>query len=151
MAKFDNKETMNILQNNLLAFSHKKQTMKCHFSIKKAEVGLSSIHTKDGMVLKQILKLNLNKSLRSDEMYPQILIELLNCISKALSLLLNKTMDEECIPYDYEMVYISLMELEIKAGNYRHIGLTSIVSKLMESFTKESTNDRYESRKYFFN
>lgn len=98
MAKFDNKETMNVLQNNLFAFSHKKQTMKCHFSIKKAEVNLSSIHTKDEMVLKQILKLNLNKSLRSDEMQPQILIELLNCISKVLSLLLNKTMDEECIP-----------------------------------------------------
>ena len=73
--------------------------MKCHFLIKKkAEVNLSIIHTKDEMVLKQILKLNLNKSFRSDEMHPQILIELLNCISKALSLLLNKTMDEGCMP-----------------------------------------------------
>ena len=46
----------------------------------------------------KILKLRLNKSCGLDEVHPQILIELADHESKLLALLLNKTMDDGCIP-----------------------------------------------------
>ena len=52
------------------------------------------------MIRSETLKLNVNKSCGPDEMHPQILTELVDVVSKPLALLLNKTMDKECIPQD---------------------------------------------------
>ena len=74
---------------------------------------------------------------KSDEIHPQILIELVDLVSKPLALFLNKTMDEGCIPQDWKMAYISPIfqkGARNKAENYRPINLTSIVCKFMESF-----------------
>ena len=73
-------------------------------------------------------------------MHPQILIELLDHVSKHLAFLLIKT-----------RIWLYTLRLESsvispicksgarnKAENYRSISLTSIVCKLMESFVKES-------------
>ena len=107
----------------------------------------------------EILKLNVNKSCGPDEIHPQILIELVDLVSKPLALLLNKTMDEGCIPQDWKMTYVSPIfkkGARNKAENYRPTSLTSIVCKLMESFFKDSimTHMRAEnilsSRQYDF-
>ena len=93
------------------------------------------------MVWNEILKLNVNKSCETDEMHPQILIELVDLVSKPLAFLLKKTMDEGCIPQDWKMAYVSPIfkkRVRNKAENYRPISLTSIVCKLMESFVKDS-------------
>ena len=93
------------------------------------------------MVRNETLKLNVNKSCGPDEIHPQILIELVDLVSKPLALLLNKTMDEGCIPQDWKMVYVSPIfkkGARNKAENYRPISLTSIMCKLMESFVKDS-------------
>ena len=87
------------------------------------------------------MKLNVNKSCGPDEIHPQILIELVDLVSKPLALLLNKTMDEGCILQDWRMAYVSPIfkkGARNKADNYRPISLTSIVCKLMESFVKDS-------------
>ena len=60
---------------------------------KKADVNLPNINITEEMVRNEILKLNKNKSCGPDEVHPQILIELVDLVSKLLSLLLNKTMD----------------------------------------------------------
>ena len=93
------------------------------------------------MVRNETLKLNVNKSCGPDEIHPQILIELVDHVSKRLALLLNKTMDEGCIPQDWKMAYVLPIfkkGVRNKAENYRPIRLTSIVCKLMESFVKDS-------------
>ena len=78
----------------------------------------------------EILKLNVNKWCGPDEIHSQVLTELVDLVSNPLTLLLNKTMDEGCIPQDWKMAYISPI---FKKGsrnntdNYRPIGLTSIV------------------------
>ena len=54
---------------------------------KKIEVNLPNINITEEMVQNEILKLNVNKSCRPDE------IELVDLASKHLALLLNKTMD----------------------------------------------------------
>ena len=108
---------------------------------KKTEVNLSNINIKEQMIRKEILKLNVNKSCRPDEIYPQILIELIDLVSKPLALLINKTMDEGHIPQDWKMAYVSprfKKGARDKAENYRPISLTSIVCKLMEPFAKDS-------------
>ena len=93
------------------------------------------------MVRNEILNVNVNKSCRPDEIHPQILIELVDLVSKLLALLLNKTMDEGCIPQDWKMAYVSPIfkkGARNKAEYYRPISLTSIVCKLMEYFVKDS-------------
>ena len=87
------------------------------------------------------MKLNVNKLCAPDEIHPQILIELVDLVSKPLALLLNKTMDEGCILQDWRMAYVSPIfkkGARNKADNYRPISLTSIVCKLTESFVKDS-------------
>ena len=91
------------------------------------------------MVRNEILKLNVNKSCGPEEIHLQILIELVDLVSKPLALLLKKTTDEGCIPQDWKMAYVSPMFKKVarnKAENYRPISLTSVVDKLMESFLK---------------
>ena len=108
---------------------------------KKTEVNIPNINITEEMVQNEILKLNINKSCGPDKMHPQNLIELVDLVSKPLALLLNKTMDEECILQDWKMGYVSPIfkkGARNKAENYRPVSLTSIVCKLMESFVKDS-------------
>ena len=111
------------------------------------------------VVLNKILKLNVNKSCGPHKIYSQILIELVDLVSKPLALLLNKTMVEGGIPQDWKMTYVSPIfkkEARNKAENYRPLTLTSIVCKLMESFVKNSimthmrTENILSSKQYGF-
>ena len=87
-------------KNNLLVFFTKEQNPEVPVLDKKTEVNLPNMIITEEMVLKKILKSNVNKSSRPDEIHLQILIKLVDLVSKPLALLLNKTMDEGCIPQD---------------------------------------------------
>ena len=92
------------------------------------------------MIWNEISKLNVNRSCEPDKIHPQILIELVDLVSKPLALLLNKTMDEGCIPQNWKMAYVSPIfkkGARNKGENYRPIGLMSI-AWMMESFDKDS-------------
>ena len=107
----------------------------------QTEINHPDINIAEEIVQKEILKLNVNKSRGPDEIHPQILIELVDLVSKPLALLLNKTTDEGCIPQDWKMAHVSsVFEKGARnwAENYRPISLTSIVRKLMESFVKDT-------------
>ena len=139
--KFDEKEKANILQKQFVSVFTKEANAEVPVLDKKIEVNLPNMIIKEEMVRNEILKLNVNKSCGPDEIYPQVLIELIDLVSKPLALLLNKTMDERYIPQDWEMAYASPIfkkGVRNKAGNYRSISLTSIVCKVMESFVKDS-------------
>ena len=99
--KFDDKEEANILQKQFVSVFTKEPTARVPVLDKKTEVNLRNINITEELVRNEILKLNVNKSCGPDEMHPQILIELVDLVSKSLALLLNKTMGEECIPHDW--------------------------------------------------
>ena len=142
--KFDDKEKANILQKQFVSVFTKEPNDDVPVLGKKTEAILSCTQVTYEMVRKKILKLNVNKSCGPDEMHPRVLIELVDHITKPLALLLNKTMDDGCIPEDWKMAYVSPIfkkGARNKAENYRPISLTSIVCKLIESFIKESIMD----------
>ena len=74
---------------------------------KKTDVNLPNIIVTEEMVQNEKAKLNVNKSCRPDEIHPKILIQLVDIVSKPLAVLVNKTMDEGCIPQDWKMAYAS--------------------------------------------
>ena len=125
----------------MLVFFTKEPNARVLVLDKKTEVNLPNINIVEELVRNEILKLNLNKSCGLDKMHPQILIELVDLVSKPLALLLNKTMDEEYIPQDWKMTYVSLIfekGAKNNADNCRPISLISIVCKLIDSLVKNS-------------
>ena len=104
--KFNDKEKENILQKQFFNVFTKEPNAEVPVFDKKTEVNLPNIIIKEEMVRNEILKLNVNKSCGPDKIHSQILIELLDLVSKPLALLLNKTMDGRCIPQDCKMAYV---------------------------------------------
>ena len=98
--KFDDKEKANILQKQFVSVFTKEPNAEVPVLYKKSEINLPNINTTEEMIRYKILKLSINKSCGPEETHPQILIELVSLLSKPLALLLNKTMDEGCIPQD---------------------------------------------------
>ena len=136
--KFDDKRKANILQKRLVIVFTKEQNAGVLVLDKKTEVNLPNVNITEEMVQNEILKLNVNESCGPDKMHPQILIELVDLVSKPLALLLNKTMDEECILQDWEMAYVSTIfkkEARNIAENYRPL---SLMSKAFDGFPYES-------------
>ena len=136
--KFDDKGKANILQKRLVIVFTKEQNAGVLVLDKNTEVNLPNVNITEEMVQNEILKLNVNKSCGPDKMHPQTLIELVDLVSKPLALLLNKTMDEECILQDWEMAYVSpIFKKEARniAENYRPLSLTS---KAFDDFPYES-------------
>ena len=113
----------NIFQKQFVSIFTKEPNAEVPVLNKKIEVNLTNIITEE-MVRNEILKLNVNKSCGPDEIHSQILIELVDVVSKPLALLLNKTRDEGCIPQDWKMAYVSLIfkkRARNKEENYRPI------------------------------
>ena len=93
------------------------------------------------MVRKEIVNLNVYKSCGPDEINPRLLIELVDCISKLIALLLNKAMENGEIPNDWKRANVSPIYQKgprNRAENYRTVSLTSIICKLMEYFVKKA-------------
>ena len=105
--KFDDKVKANILLKQFDIFFTEEPNAEVPVLDKKTEVNLPNINITEEMVRNKISKLNVNKSWGPDEMHSQILLELVDLVSKPLALLLNKTMDEGCIPQDWKMAYAS--------------------------------------------
>ena len=105
--KFDDKVKANILLKQFDIVFTKEPNAEVPVLDKKTEVNLPNINITEEMVRNKISKLNVNKSWGPDEMHSQILLELVDLVSKPLALLLNKTMDEGCIPQDWKMAYAS--------------------------------------------
>ena len=108
---------------------------------KRTDNTISDLFITEDMVRKEINNLNVNKSCGPDEVHPRLLTELVNSISKPITLLLNKTIETGEIPDDWKRAIVSPIfkkGARNRAENYRPISLTSIVCKLMESFVKNA-------------
>ena len=92
--KFYDKKKKNIMLKQFVSVFTKERNAEVLVFDKKTEANLPNINITEGMVWNKILKLNVNRSCRLDEMYPQNLIDLVDLVTKPLALFLNKTMDE---------------------------------------------------------
>ena len=121
---------MNILQKEFVNVFTKEPNAEVLVLNKKTEANFPNIIITEEMDRNEILRLNVNKSYGPDQIHPQILIVLVDLVSKPLALLLNKTMNEGCITQYWKMGYFSPIFKKgatNKAGNYRTISLMSIV------------------------
>ena len=106
----------------------------------KTSSNICDIQVTEEMVRKELLNLNVNKSLGPDNIHPRILKELAEHLTEPVTLLFNKTIVNGVIPQDWKEAYVSPIYKKgtrSHAENYRPISLTSILCKIMESFIRE--------------
>ena len=98
----------------------------------------STLHVTSDTVKKAIFVMNVDTSGSPDDIHPRVLKELVD-MSNPIALLLNRTMDEGVIPYDWKKATVSPIYKKGSrsyASNYRPISLTSIICRMMETFVK---------------
>lgn len=109
---------------------------------------LSDITITEEMVKKKLKELKISKSPGPDQLFPKILQSTANQITKPLTTIFNRSLQERTVPSSWKIGKISAIHKKGPrniCGNYRPISLTSIVSKIMESIIRDEIMD-YLSR-----
>ena len=102
---------------------------------------LEDIRFSEGMVLKKLKALRVDKSPGPDGLHPRVLKELAEQLALPLSLVFTKSVKEGYLPYQWKRANVCPI---FKKGNrsdpanYRPVSLTSIVCKIMERIISES-------------
>ena len=143
-AIFEDQDKANILQKQFSSvFTREPDTDTPKLdNKKKTGASIYTLFVTNEMVREEILNLNVNKSCGPDNVHPRLRIELAESLSKPISLLLNRTMEEGGIPTEWKSANVSPMYKKgskNKAANYRPISLTSIICKIMESLSKKES------------
>ena len=137
---FGDKEKADILQQQFSGVFTHEPAGDIPLLDRRTEAVIKDLKITIEMVLRELRKLNVNKSCGPDAVHPRILKELADLIAEPLTFLLNKTLEQNDIPADWKKAYVSPIfkkGARNRAENYRPISLTSIVCKLMESLVKE--------------
>ena len=101
---------------------------------------LSTIHFTPEQVKEKLKGLNPNKTPGHDKCHPHFLRELADEISDPLSKLFNKSMKEGAHTSWRKAVITAIHKKGSRSdpGNYRPISITSVLSKVMESFVRDA-------------
>ena len=113
----------------------------------RTESFITNMHVSEAIVKKELMSVNLNKSLGPNEIHPRLLAELADFLSELVTLLFNKSILHGVLPREWKEAYISPIYKKGSnsyAENYRPISLTCTLSKLLESFVKEVLNHLLE-------
>ena len=108
---------------------------------------LSNILILEAAVNNKLMGLNPSKSPGEDGIHPRILKELHNSLSKPLTILFNRSIQENKIPDEWKSAQVTAL---FKKGeksdpnNYRPVSLTSILCKLLESFIRDEIQNFME-------
>ena len=97
---------------------------------------ISDLHVTCKMVKNEIDNMSINKSCGPDEIPARIIKELVSSLVKPITLLLNKSVEQQHLPIDWRRAYVIPIfkkGSKSRAVNYRPISLTSIICKLMET------------------
>ena len=113
---------------------------------------ISTMETTPDSVKKLLNNLNVTKSAGPDDLHPKVLKELADSIATPLSIIFNKSIeDEKCIPIWKTANICALFKKGTKSnpGNYRPISLTSVISKILEKEIRKEILDHMESNNLF--
>ena len=117
---------------------------------KEREVGVPEITNVDmdeERVKATILKLKENSAPGPDAIPNKLLIETVNEVSKPLSILFRKSLNERRIPDEWRYANVTPIfkkGSKSEPGNYRPVSLTSAIGKLMERLIKEAIENHLE-------
>ena len=139
--KFEDEKKADILQKQFSSVFTREPKGDTPKLDKRTDSCIYNLFVSAEMVRKEIVNLNVYKSYGPDEINPRLLIELVDCISKPIAILLNKSMEHGEIPNDWKRANVSPIYKKgprNRAENYRTMSLTSIICKLMEYFVKEA-------------
>ena len=142
--KFGDDEKACILQKKFTSLFTKEPPGDVPSLAKVTESLLFNIIITEKMVEEEVKKLKITKSPGPDDIHPLMLIQLVSYLKQPLAFLFNRTLKTGTIPEDWKKGKISSIfkkGAKNRAENYRPIGLTSIVCKLMEKFIKQAIQD----------
>ena len=132
-------EKANILQDQFLSVFTREPEGETPSLNKRTDASLGNLQISYKIVQEEINNLNVNKSCGPDEVHTRMLLELVDIISKPISELLNRTMEDGHLPIDWGKAYASPIYRKGArnvAENYRPVSLASSVCKIMEKFVK---------------
>ena len=115
---------------------------KCYQSNKVINDIMQKLTISTNTVKKLLSNLNENKSMGPDNLHPKLLKYLAeneNFVN-SLTLLLNRCVDEECIPSDWKAAVVIPIHKKgsvHQSENYRPVSLTCIICKLYEKIIRE--------------
>ena len=120
---------------------------------------MPSVDIQEFDVLKQINKLNVNKSPGVDGIHPRVLKEIGSVISVPLTLIFRCSLKTGVLPVDWRSANIAAIYKKGKkniVNNYRPVSLTSITCKMLESILRDhimkflTNNGLLSERQYGF-
>ena len=137
--KFDDSEKANILQRQFCSVFTQEPDGDLPYFEERTNKVIDDFNITLDMVTKGIQSLDPTKAFGPDEIHPKMLKELVEYVSEPLTILMNKTLEDGCLPDDWRMAHVTpIFKKGAKniAANYRPISLTSIVCKLTETIIR---------------
>ena len=108
---------------------------------------LREITITESEVIARLNKINVGKSMGSDEVHGKLLYEIRHELAKPLTHMFNLSLESSCVPQDWRDANVTPLFKKgsrSEAQNYRPVSLLSIIGKILESFVKEKLMDHLE-------
>ena len=102
---------------------------------------LNSIDITQGIIIKELCKLKINKAPGADGIVPRLLVENAVELSEPLLYIYKKSITSGIVPKDWKKAYVTAIFKKgnkSRSCNYRPISLTSQVCKVLESIVRDS-------------
>ena len=118
------------------------------------ERSLSVVNVINEIVYHKLINLKSSKSAGPDGIHPKVLKETAAQLCVPLTILFNRSLDEELLPEDWKRANVIpiFKKGEISdPGNYRPISLTSTMCKVLESIIRESIIEHMTSNNLISN
>jgi len=116
------------------------------------EAGFGQINIDRNTVMKKLQKLQMDKAQGPDDIHPAVLRNCAEIISKPLTMIYEKSLQEGKLPDDWKVAtVIPIYKKGSKndAGNYRPVSLTSVPCKVLESVMKDAMVDYLETTGFY--